>query len=107
MGGRRLVCEAHGREKSQQKAQAIGEAAHGSARRVRRRGASTAVLGVRARRWRRVERPRGFGRPKTGRDEGTARGRRPELGRRPRLGQHRTEEGERRESERLTGGVHM
>ena len=106
-GGRRLVCEAHGREESQQRAQASGEAAHGSARRVRRRGASTAVLGVRARRWRRVERPRGFGRLKTGRDEGTARGRRPGLGRRPRLSQHRTEEGERRESERLTGGVHM
>jgi len=46
-----------------------------------------------------VERPRGFGRPKTGRDEGTARGRQPGLGRRPRLGQHRTEEGEREERE--------
>ena len=76
-----------GTEEEFRPAQASGEAAHSSARRVRRRGASTAVLGVRARRWRRVERPKGFRRPKTGRDEGTARGRRPGLGRRPRLGQ--------------------
>ena len=43
-----------------QRAQASGEAAHGTARRVRRRGASTAVLGVRAGRECRVERPRSF-----------------------------------------------
>jgi len=36
------------------------EAAHGTARRVRRRGASTAVLGVRVGRWRRVAMPRSF-----------------------------------------------
>ena len=71
-GGRRLVCKAHGREESQQRAQASGEAAHGSARRVRRRGASTTVLGVRAGRWCRVEGPRGFGRTKDG--EGLGRG---------------------------------
>ena len=74
--GRRLVCEAHGREESQQRAQASGELAHDTARRVRRRGASTAVLGVRAGRWRRVERPRGFGRTRDGESgEGAARGR--------------------------------
>ena len=49
-----------------QRAQASGEVAHGTARRVRRRGASTAVLGVRAGRWRRVERPRGFRRTRDG-----------------------------------------
>ena len=35
-GGRRLVCEAHGREESQQRAQASGELAHGTTRRVER-----------------------------------------------------------------------
>ena len=59
-----------------QRAQASCEAAHDTARRVRRRGASTAVLGVRAGRWRRVERPRGFGRTRDGESgEGAARGR--------------------------------
>ena len=89
-GGRRLVCEAHGREKSQQKAQASGEAAHGSARRVRRRGASTAVLGVRARRWRRVA-MRSFRRDRDGAAGGTARARPMAVG----LGVHRRREGER------------
>ena len=59
-GGWRLVCEAHGREESQQRAQAREN--WRTARLVRRRGASTAVLGVRAGRWRRVERPGSFGR---------------------------------------------
>ena len=63
-GGRGLVCEAKGKEESMAEAQASGELAHGTARRVRRRGASTTVLGVRAGRWCRVERPRGFGRTK-------------------------------------------
>jgi len=65
-GGRGLVCEAKGREESTAEAQASGELAHGTARRVRRRGASTTILGVRAGRWCRVERPRGFGRTKDG-----------------------------------------
>jgi len=52
--------------RARQRAQASRELAHGTARRVRRRGASTAVLGVRAGRWCRVERPRGFGRTKDG-----------------------------------------
>ena len=44
-----------------QRAQASGEVAHGTARRVRRRGASTAVLGVRTGRECRVERSRSQG----------------------------------------------
>ena len=68
-----------GREESQARARAgWGKMVHGTARLVRRRGTPTAVLGVRARRWRRVERPRDFAEePKTGREESTARGRRP------------------------------
>ena len=80
---------------------------HGTARRVRRRGASTTVLGVRAGRWCRVERPRGFGRTKDGawrvhgawpaasRTAGAERG-----------GKERTERVERKR-ERMTCGGHV
>jgi len=68
-----------GREESQARARAgWGKMVHDTGRLVRRRGTPTAVLGVRARRWRRVERPRGFAEePRTGHGESTARGRRP------------------------------
>ena len=71
-----LLAKQMGGRRAGQRAQASCEAAHGTARRVRRRGASTAVLGVRAGRWHRVERPRGFGRTRDGGSgEGAARGR--------------------------------
>ena len=77
-GGRRPVCAARGGERARRGRERVGEKVHGTARLVRRRGTPTAVLGVRARRWRRVERPRGFAEePRTGRGESTARGRRP------------------------------
>ena len=53
-GGRRLVCEAHGREESQQRAQASGELAHGTTRRVVAVSRRAAILGVRAGRWSRT-----------------------------------------------------
>ena len=45
-----------------QRAQASGEVAHGTARRIVAVARRAAILGVRAGRWRRVERPRSFGR---------------------------------------------
>ena len=75
-GGRRLVCEAHGREESQQRAQASGELAHGMTRRVVAVARRASILNVRAGRWRRVERPRRFERSQgRGSGEGAARGR--------------------------------
>ena len=74
--------------RARQGAQASGEAAHGTARRVRRRGASTAILGVRAGRWRRVERPRDFGRTRDGARRGHGAWPAALTRRRPRLGQH-------------------
>ena len=69
-GGRRLVCE------SQQRAQASGELAHDTTRRVVAVARRVSILGVRAGRWCRVERPRRFGRSQGwGSSEGTARGR--------------------------------
>jgi hypothetical protein len=77
-GGRKPVCAARGGRRARRGRERVGEMVHGTARLVRRRGTPTAVLGVRARRWRRVERPRGFAEePRTGRGESTARGRRP------------------------------
>ena len=77
-GGRRPVCAARGGERARRGRERVGEKVHGTARLVRRRGTPTVVLGVRARRWRRVERPRGFAEePRTGHGESTARGRRP------------------------------
>ena len=75
-GGRRLVCEAHGREESQQRAQASGELAHGTTRGVVAVARRASILGVRAGRWRRMERLRRFGRSQgRGSGEGAARGR--------------------------------
>ena len=56
------------------------EVAHGTARRVVAVARRAAVLRVRAGRWRRVERLRGFGRNQgRGSSKGAARGRRPQL----------------------------
>ena len=50
--------------------QRVEQLGHGTARRVRRRGAPTVVLGVRARRECRVESPRSYGRSRGGADWG-------------------------------------
>ena len=63
---------------------------HGTARLVRRRGTPTAVLGVRARRWRRVA-MRSFKRDRDGAAGGTARARPVAVG----LGVQHRREGER------------
>ena len=60
-GGRRSVCEAKGGRRARRGRERAGELVHGTARLVRRRGTPTAVLGVRAGRECRVERPRSIG----------------------------------------------
>ena len=61
-GGRRSVCEAKGGRRARRGRERAGELVHGTARLVRRCGTPTAVLGVRAGRECRVERPRSYGR---------------------------------------------
>ena len=73
-GGRRPVCAARGGERARRGRERVGEKVHGTARLVRRRGTTTAVLGVRARRWRRVA-MRSFRRDRDGAAGGTARAR--------------------------------
>ena len=101
-GGRRSVCKAKGGRRARRGRERAGELVHGTARLVRRRGTPTAVLGVRAGRECRVERPRSIG---SSQGRGAVRARRVAGGltrRRPRLGrkQGREERTERVERKR-------